>query len=506
MRDLSTGVLLSVERLSKSYATPVLRRVNFDLREGEVHALVGANGAGKSTLARIICGLTAKDQGQMRLAGQVYDPQTKRSAEGQGIHMVMQELNLIGVLSVAENLFLNRLPHRAGFIAYCQLLKSARRALADVGLEHIDPLTPLHKMGVGQQQLVEIAAALSQKCRVLILDEPTAALTSPQIDLLFKHVKRLKQAGVGIIYISHRMEEIRQIADRVTILRDGQVIDTRPTAEISLQEIIGLMVGCNKVEQLDLGERRFGDVAMRVDKLCCGELVRNVSFELRKGEILGFAGLIGSGRTETLRAIFGADPIEGGEIQLGAKSIKIRRPRDAVRAGLGMIPEDRKQHGLLTSKSIRHNISLARLSAVSRLKAWLSFDKEAALAEQYSSTLQIQCASNEQVTSALSGGNQQKVVLARWLLRNCEVLMFDEPTRGIDVAAKAAIYQHLGDLARSGKAIIVVSSDLDELIAIADRIAVMSAGRLVKIFTRGAWRQEEILSAAFSAYLKQDKE
>ncbi len=496
--------LLRLQGLCKSYAIPVLVDADFDVLPGEVHALVGANGAGKSTLARIVCGLTEATAGTMDFAGQPYAPATKADAEAAGVHMVMQELNLVNTLSVAENLFLSRLPRRYHLIDYRALHTQAQSALSAVGLETIDPAMPVSRLGIGHQQLIEIAAALTRRCRLLILDEPTAALTDPQVDLLFKHIKRLKEEGVGIIYISHRMDELRRISDRVTILRDGRVVASEPTNTLSLDEIVRHMVGQDPIEALPQSKRTGrGPVAMRVERLCRGERVQDVSFDVHGGEILGLAGLVGSGRTETLRAIFGADRPDSGQIRLGEdlKPATIRRPHDAVRAGIGLIPEDRKQHGLLLSQAIRPNITLASMKRLAGAGGWIDQTKERTISNDLRDRLAIQATSVEQPTIELSGGNQQKVIIARWLLRDCDVLLFDEPTRGIDIAARQTIYQLLRDLARRGKALVVVSSDLRELMSLCDRIAVLSAGRLVQTFEPTEWTHDAIMAAAISGYL-----
>ena len=496
--------LLQVRGLGKRYAAPVLTGVDLDLRPGEVHALVGANGAGKTTLARIVCGLTAPDGGAMTLGGAPYAPRSKAEAERAGVQVVMQELNLVGTLTVGENLFLGRLPRRLGFVDYARLRRRAAEALAAVGLEAVDPETPVARLGVGQQQLVEIAAALARPCRVLVLDEPTAALTDPEIALLFRHVRRLTAEGVGVVYVSHRMDEIRRIADRVTVLRDGRVVETAPAAALSLDRIVRLMVGRAVVDEHDLGEREIGPLALRVEGLRRGAAVRGVGFEVRKGEILGVAGLVGSGRTELLRAVFGADPPEAGRVLVDGRPVAIRSPRDAVRAGIGMIPEDRKQHGLLLPRPVRLNATLARLEAVTRPRGWVAPARERDVAERVAGQVAVHAAGVEQPAAELSGGNQQKVVLARWLLRDPDVLLLDEPTRGIDVGAKATVYRLLGELAARGKALVVVSSELRELMAVCDRIAVMSAGRLVATFERGEWTEDAILAAAISGYLDRD--
>src|SRR5512146_2912772 len=311
---MSPALLLQVTNLHKSYSAPVLTDFSFELQRGEVHALVGSNGAGKSTFARILCGLTPADHGDLRLEDRRYAPRSKREAEHAGIVMVMQELNVIGTLTVAENIFLSRLPRRAGFVRFAELNQQARQALARVGLNDLDPATPADQLGVGQQQLVEIAGALAQNCRLLILDEPTAALTDPEIERLFANIRRLQAEGVGVIYISHRMDEIRLIANRTTVLRDGRRVATHRTAEISPAQLVREMVGHDLPERKAAGERLACALALRVCGLSAGDRVRDVSFEVRRGEILGLAGLIGSGRTETLRAIFGADPKTRGDI------------------------------------------------------------------------------------------------------------------------------------------------------------------------------------------------
>ncbi len=499
-----TAPLLQVAGLCKSYNVPVLNDFSFDLHKGEVHALVGSNGAGKSTFARILCGLTPADSGQVQLDGEAYAPRSKREAEQAGVVMVLQELNVIGTLTVAENIFLNHLPRQAGFVRYPELNRKAREALARVGLGELDPATAAHHLGVGQQQLIEIAGALAQNCRLLILDEPTAALTDPEIERLFENLRNLQTSGVGIIYISHRMDEIQVIADRITVLRDGRRIATHSAKQIAPAELVREMVG-HDLPARDSRQREPGDVALQVRNLCAGDRVRGVNFEVRRGEILGVAGLIGSGRTETLRAIFGADPKDAGEIRLGSsvQPVAIHEPADAVRAGIGMVPEDRKLEGLLLTQPVRVNTTLATVSAHTRKGGWLDAKAEAETTETMRQKLDLRCASIEQAVGELSGGNQQKVVIARWLARKSDVLLFDEPTRGIDVAAKDTVYRLLQELAGQGKAIVFVSSELTELMAVCDRILVMSAGRVVAEFLPGEWTQEAITHAAFSGYLSQ---
>jgi ribose transport system ATP-binding protein len=433
-----------------------------------------------------------------------YHPHSKKEAELQGVRIVLQELSLIDNLTVAENLFLDHLPNRMGWINGGRLADAARVALDKVGLTDLDPNMPVRQLGIGQKQLVEIAAGLSQECRILILDEPTAALTTADAQRLFVQIRKLQEAGVGLIFISHHLEEVQEISDRVSVLRDGRLVSVKERGKYKLVDIIRLMVG------RDLGEaaERPPTVpserpAFRVEGLRAPPVVRDVTFEVRAGEILGFAGLMGSGRTETMRAIFGADPRAAGRLFLDGKEIQIKKPADAVKSGIGFLTEDRKTQGLLLPKPLRMNISLARLKdEISAMGWWIRRPVEDAVAGKWIRQLAVRCSSSEQLAVNLSGGNQQKVVLARWLYRNCSVLICDEPTRGIDVGAKFEIYKLLGELAAAGKAIVVVSSDLKELLAISDRIAVMSAGKLAGTFLREDWTEDKIMTAAFSEMTK----
>ncbi len=500
----SSEALLRVSALGKAYGpVTVLADVDFDLRAGEVHALVGENGAGKSTLSRIIAGLTALDRGQLEFKGQPYAPANRKDAERQGVSMVMQELNLIPTLSIAENLFLDCLPNRWGWIDRARLRSESQVLLERVGLGGLDPDLPVSRLGVGQQQLVEIARSLWRRCEVLILDEPTAALTDPEVELLFTQIQGLRGAGAGIVYISHRLEEIQRLADRISVLRDGRLVGTRAVSEVSLDEIVRLMVGRDLDAETLHEPRTVGSVALSVRGLTCAGRVRDVSFEVRQGEILGFAGLMGSGRTETMRAVFGADRPDQGEVRLHGsdRPAHIRSPRDSVRQGLALLTEDRKAQGLLLPLAVRPNITLASLRAVAGKWGLIPRADETGVARDWIQKLAIRCHSEEQPAVELSGGNQQKVVVARWLLRDCDTLIFDEPTRGIDVGAKFEIYRLLNELAGRGKAVIVVSSDLMELMALCDRIAVMSAGRLAATFARGEWTQDKIMTAALSEHL-----
>ncbi|MCP5517760.1 MAG: sugar ABC transporter ATP-binding protein [Verrucomicrobiales bacterium] len=498
--------VLRLAGLGKTYAAPVLRAVDLEVFAGEVHALVGENGAGKSTLCRIAAGLTRPDAGTLELAGHPFRPRSRKEAERQGVSMVLQELNLLPTLSVAENIFFDELPHRWGWIDYARLNQQATAALERLGLPDLDPARAVGELGIGEQQLVEIATGLRRECRVLILDEPTAALTDPEIALLFQQIREFRTRGGAVLYISHRLEEIRQIADRVSVLRDGQLVATRPGRSLSADELVRLMVGRELPASLRPQPGPDGDVLLAVRDIHSGDRVRGVSFEARAGEILGFAGLMGAGRTETMRAIFGADRLDSGTVRFGKQTppARLRTPGDAVRAGLALLTEDRKTQGLLLPLSVERNLTFPALSQLAGPLGWLAEPVERRQAGPWIERLRIRCHSPAQPVVELSGGNQQKVVIGKWLLRDCRVLIFDEPTRGIDVGARFEIYQLLAELAARGKAVIVVSSDLKELMSISDRIVVMSAGRVTATFRRGEWTEDKILRAAFRGHVRSE--
>lgn len=497
--------VLSVSGIGKTYAQPVLSDITLTLNRGEVLALTGENGAGKSTLSKIIGGLVTPTTGQMQFNGQAYTPASRTQAEKQGIRMVMQELNLLPTLTVAENLFLDNLPSRGGWISRKQLRQAAIEAMAHVGLDAIDPDTLVGSLGIGHQQMVEIARNLIGDCHVLILDEPTAMLTAREVEMLFEQITRLQARGVAIIYISHRLEELARVAQRIAVLRDDQLVCVEPMANYNSEQLVTLMVGRELGEHIDLGPRTIGAPALTVKGLTRADKVHDVSFEVRAGEIYGISGLIGAGRTELLRLIFGADLADSGTVAIGspARVVSIRSPVDAVGHGIALITEDRKGEGLLLSQSISANTALGNMAKVSSAGLVNGRD-ETALAKRQIDAMRIRSSSPAQLVSELSGGNQQKVVIGRWLERDCAVMLFDEPTRGIDVGAKFDIYALLGDLTRQGKALVVVSSDLRELMLICDRIGVLSAGRLIETFERASWTQDELLAAAFAGYQKRD--
>jgi ribose transport system ATP-binding protein len=510
---VGTAPVLTVSGVGKTYVEPVLAGVTLDLHAGEVLALTGENGAGKSTLSKIIGGLVDPTTGTMTLGGAPYAPASRKEAEALGVRMVMQELNLLPTLSVAENLFLNRLPQRKGlkfgWIDRAALREDAHHAMRQVGLDAIDPDTPVSALGIGHQQMVEIARNLIGDCRVLILDEPTAMLTAREVDLLFEQVERLKARGVALVYISHRLEELRRIAGRAAVLRDGKLVHIDAMQNLTSDRLVTLMVGRDIGERIDLGERRIREVALKVAGMSRGDVVRDVSFEVKAGEIFGISGLIGAGRTELMRLIYGADRADSGVVSvahegMALKPVKIGSPADAVKNGIALITEDRKGEGLLLPQPIAANISLGNIGAVSS-NGIVDGRREAALAQKQIDAMHIRASGPLQPVSELSGGNQQKVVIGRWLARDSTVLLFDEPTRGIDVGAKFDIYALMGALALEGRALVVVSSDLRELMLICDRIGVMSAGRLTGIFERGNWTQDALLAAAFAGYAKRDE-
>ncbi|MCF3992879.1 sugar ABC transporter ATP-binding protein, partial [Pseudomonas aeruginosa] len=392
-----------------------------------------------------------------------------------------------------------------GWIDRRRLRAAAREAMAQVGLEAIDPDTLVGDLGIGHQQMVEIARNLIGDCRLLILDEPTAMLTAREVDMLFEQVERLRERGVAIVYISHRLEELARISQRIAVLRDGRLVCVEPIERYDADQLVTLMVGRELGERFDLGPRQTGAPLLRVERLSRRGKVHEVSFEVRAGEIFGISGLIGSGRTELLRLIYGADRADGGQVLLGdpPQRLSLRSPADSVRQGVALITEDRKGEGLLLDQSISANLALGNLPALAR-HGVIDRRREEALARRQVEALRVRCADTAQAVGELSGGNQQKVVIGRWLERDCQVLLFDEPTRGIDVGAKFDIYALLAELTRRGKALVVVSSDLRELMLICDRIGVLSAGRMVNTFERDAWTQDALLAAAFAGYKKRD--
>jgi ribose transport system ATP-binding protein len=485
--------LLAIRGLHKAFAAPVLRGVDFTVQRGEIHALMGSNGAGKSTLCNIIAGLLTADAGSVELGGRAHNPGSLRGAEAAGVRMVMQELNLFPTLSVAENICFQRLGNGAGLLSRERLDARTREALARVGLEQLDPRSPVSRLGVGQRQLLEIARALAEEPVLLILDEPTAALTDPQIHQLF---------GDGIIYNSHRMDEICRIADRVSVLRDGELVATEAASSLDRDRIVALMAGAEPARsERAIPAPAAGKALLTVDGLGRTGAFADVSFTLHAGEVLGIAGLIGAGRTELLRAIFGADPPDSGYLRLAADGFKrrhrFRSPAQGIAAGIGLVVEDRRDQGLLLPLGIDRNISLASLGDLHDRGGRMNSAAEAALAARQCEALDVQCQSLAQPVAQLSGGNQQKVLIARWLARGLPVLLFDEPGRGVDASAKAKIHALIRAAAAAGCGVVVVSSENEELFTVSDRILALSRGRVAGDFAAAAVSEEALLAACF---------
>lgn len=470
---MADDVILKMQRIRKAYpGVLALDDVDFELRKGEVHVLLGENGAGKSTLVKILSGAHPLTGGEISLFGAKVSIESPRHAQELGIGIIYQELNLVPSLTAAENIYLGReKTNSLGLIDTASLHENARLILKELGL-HINCAEPIKNFGIAQQQMIEVAKALSLNARILIMDEPTSALSETEIGQLFETIRRLKATGVSVIYISHRMEEIFEIGDRVTVLRDGKSIGTKSIAETSRAELVRMMVDRELKEQYPRQRSQIGEEVLRVDNISTKLGLNNISFCLHRGEILGISGLLGSGRTELARAIFGVDRTISGRIFVRGKLQKIGSPRAAIRQRMGFLTEDRKSQGLVLNLSVKENITLASLDSCTRLGV-ISFKQEEDVAGSYAQSLRIRTPDMQQKVVHLSGGNQQKVVLAKWLCSKAEIFIFDEPTRGIDVGSKVEIYQLMNALTASGVAIIMISSDLPEILGMSDRILIM---------------------------------
>lgn len=490
--------LVRMEGIEKHFpGVHALHQCRLELAAGEVHALVGENGAGKSTLMKIATGVYQKDEGRIILKGKEVNIPNTRAAQQLGISMIHQELNLMPDLTIAQNIFIGREPRKGIklFVDDRKLNEQAQQLLNEMNLQ-LDPRTKVSELTVAKQQMVEIAKALSFQSEVLIMDEPTAALTNAEIEELFRIIEQLRGRGVGIVYISHRMEELKRITDRITVMRDGRYIDTVQTKDTTIDQIIAMMVGRElyvSTQQItvDASETKV----LEVTNLNRGSSVKDVSFHLAKGEILGFAGLMGAGRTEVARAIFGADEIDSGDIRIHGHKVQIKAPHDAVKHGIGYLSEDRKRYGLMVDMDVKTNIAVASYRKARRLLGWMHDGKIDQSASHFVEALQIKTPSIHQQVKFLSGGNQQKVVIGKWLLRDCDILIFDEPTRGIDVGAKTEIYKLLDELAAQGKSIIMISSELPEILRMSHRIMVMCEGRIT-----GELRQQDATQEAIMKY------
>ena len=499
MAEPAGELLVEMEGISKDFpGVHALRDARFELRAGEVHALVGENGAGKSTLMKILAGVYRKDAGRVRIKGADVDIPTPRAAQQMGIAIIHQELSLMPHLTAAQNIFIGREPHgRLAFLLDDHALNEQTRKLFERLHLKLNPQTKVGRMTVAQQQMVEIAKALSLDAAVVIMDEPTATLTEVEIEELFRIISHLRESGVGVVHISHRLEELKRISDRVTVMRDGQYIATVETKDATIGRIIQMMVGRTIFEAApDVPEVADPNVVLEVRDLTRGRVIRNVSFTVRRGEILGIAGLVGAGRTEVARAVFGADRADTAEIRVHGKSVRINSPSDAVRHGIGYLSEDRKRYGLALSMDVEANIVLATLRRFARAFGRVDERLTRSTAQQLVQRLAIKTPSLSQRVRNLSGGTQQKVVVAKWLTANTDILIFDEPTRGIDIGAKNEIYHLLNELARQGKAIVMISSELPEVLRMSHRIVVMCEGRITgELSARGA-TQEQIMTYA----------
>lgn len=488
--------IVSMKDICKSFpGVKALDHVQFELCSGEVMALLGENGAGKSTLMKILSGVYTRDEGSLTIFGKEYGDLTPKLAQEVGVAIIHQELNMCRHLSVAENIFLGREKKNGIVLANAEMEREAASILNELKID-LDPGQVVGELPVSKQQMVEIAKALSTNARILIMDEPTSALTAKEIDDLFRIIKELRAKGCGIVYISHRLEELQYIVDRVTIMRDGQYITSMDFKDTTMDQIIANMVGREIKEQFPRVSCPKGKKIFEVKNLNAGRMVRDINFSLYEGEIVGFAGLMGAGRTETTRAIFGVDPKDGGEIILDGKTLTITNPKDAIQAGIVLAPEDRKKDGLCTKLSIRHNIALPNLDIICNKLGVVNRKKESEMCSDAVKNLKIKTPDVEINAGNLSGGNQQKVVVGKWLARNSRVVIFDEPTRGIDVAAKVEIYNLMNELKKQGIAVMFVSSEMPEVMGISDRIIVMCDGRITGELDAKGVEQSEILTLA----------
>ncbi|MDD8026703.1 MAG: sugar ABC transporter ATP-binding protein [Acidobacteriota bacterium] len=491
----ASAPVLSMNRVGKRFgATVALSGVDFELGPGQVHALLGENGAGKSTLMKILSGALRPDEGEMALAGRPYAPDGPLAGRRGGVSMIYQELTLAPHLTVEENVCLGREPNRSGFLVRAEARRRIRETLAFLGHPEIGLDEPIRRLSVGARQIVEITRSLLDQARILVMDEPTSSLSLEDTERLFQVIRKLKAEGVSIIYISHFLEEVQAVADVYTVLRDGQNAGSGAIAGTPLEEIIRLMVGKPVTELFPHVDHRPGEVLLAVNGLKGARMAEPVTLELRRGEILGLAGLIGAGRTETLRAIFGLDGIESGTVLIAGRP-GASNPRSRIRQGLGLLSEDRQGEGLALSRSLADNITMSRLEPYRKF-GLLDEKRRLAAAAEWMRTMAIKASGPRGPASSLSGGNQQKVILARLLHQQADVLLFDEPTRGIDVMSKAQIYEWIGRLAARGKGILFVSSYFPELLGVCDRIAVFYRGRIAAERPAGDWTDELLMAAA----------
>ena len=488
--------LVQMKNIAKSFSgTKVLKGVNLELGHGEILALLGENGAGKSTLMKILSGIYSKDSGEIYLDGELCHFQNPKEAQNKGVAIIHQEMNLCNDLSVSENIFLGREVMDGLRLNHKKMDEEAQKILDDLGIS-MKSTELAGDLKVSEQQMVEIAKALSQDAKVLIMDEPTSALSRKEIEDLFRVIRKLRDEGRGIVYISHRLDELRAIADKVSILRDGENVTSGDLKDFSIDDIIRHMVGREIQDKFPRILCEKGKEILRVESLNAGPKVRNISFSLYEGEILGIAGLMGAGRTEMTRALFGVDEKTSGKIYLFGEEVKTNTPKDSIELGMALIPEDRRKDGLCTDLSIRENISLPNLDSMKNSLGVLSTDLELKISEDTIKSLNVKAEDREMISKNLSGGNQQKVVLGKWLVRNPKVILFDEPTRGIDIGAKVEIYQIMNELKKKGVGVLFISSEMEEVLGMSDRILIFCDGRITGELSREEANQENILKLA----------
>lgn len=486
-RNVENEYRLEMKGISKSFGgVKALTDVDLCVKKGEVHALIGENGAGKSTLMKILSGAYQKDAGEIRIDGEQVKIEVPKDAKDLGVAVIYQEFMLAPDLTVAENIFIDRLS-QGRLINWKQLNKNAEEELVKLGFGDIKPTTPVRNLSVAYQQVVEICKCLKRNAKILVLDEPTAVLTFAEIEKLFQIIERLKEQGTSIIYISHRLEEIFRLSQHITVLKDGTFVDTVATDTIDKQKLVNMMVGRDMTQMFPKRSARIKDVVLEVKNLSAGSMVKNVSFQVSAGEVLGFSGLVGSGRTETMRAIFGIDRKEKGEIIYFGEHIDFKDPKEAIQHGFGLLPEDRKQQGLLLEQSIRVNATLTILNKITNKFGVINHAKEKKYVQELLKKISTKYGSTEDNANSLSGGNQQKIALAKWIAADCKCVVFDEPTRGVDVGAKTEIYRIINELAEKGVAVIMISSEMNEVIGMCDRVIIMRQGEIT-----GELKQHEL--------------
>jgi len=471
-----------------------LQDVSFQIKSGEIHALIGENGAGKSTLVKILSGAVIKGSGEILLCGQKADINSPKDGIKNGISVIYQEFALVGSLTVAENIFIDKLTDKGGIINWKKLRQRAREALDNLGFGNIPVNKTVSKLSVAHQQVVEICKALARESSVLILDEPTSVLASNEVDQLFALLKKLRDKGVAIVYISHRLEEVFQLSDRITVMKDGRYVATCDTTSISKDELVNMMIGRTLESYFPERVPRIGQPIFKVENISRGNVVKNITFEVREGEVLGISGLIGSGRTELVRAIYGADRMDNGKVYLYGNELSIKSPKNAVNKGIVLLPEDRKAHGVLLNLPIRHNMTLARLKVLTGLLSVINKKKETGYIKEMIDKLSIRAGSVENNVSSLSGGNQQKVAIAKMLASECKVIIVDEPTRGVDVGAKIEIYKIINSLVAQNYAVIMISSEMMEIIGMCDRVLVMREGNLVGELQKDQLNEQNLIN------------